>query len=303
MTNEHAAAWSEFWRQDSRRPSGEAGCLPARWQGIDAAQRAVWTGFAHELPRGSRVLDLATGDGRVMGWLLRARRDLKLVGTDLAPELPAPPRGAKIRPGVAMESLAFPEGRFGAATSQFGFEYGEVAAVAAEIARVVRRGGLVGLLTHRGDGPILEHNLRRREAIRWAIEEKDLVGTARRSLDLRSASGSVPPLLAQAPAEGARRFGEGSAGWEIAEAVRRTLVLGVRDHPANVARLLDTIAARAANELGRIASLEAACAQADDAAALARAFTAAGIEPIETRDVAEQGAGRPFAHFRLLRRT
>jgi SAM-dependent methyltransferase len=301
MSARDAKAWGDFWAQNQQ--GGGGGCLPSGWERIDGAQRAVWSGFAKRLPQGARLLDLATGDGRVMEWLLKARRDLKPVGVDLAPELPDPPRGTKVRAGVAMEHLPFPDGRFDAATSQFGFEYGDIDAAAGEIARVLRPGGLAGLMSHRGDGPILEHNLRRREAIRWALEERDLVATAKRSLQLGMGIGAgPPPLIAAAPAEGARRFGQGSAAWEIAEAVRRTLVLGARDHPANVARVLDTIAARAANELGRIASLEAACGQADDVVRITAAFASAGLEQLEQSEVAEQGSTRPFATFRLLRR-
>lgn len=61
-----------------------------------------------------------------------------------------------------MESLPFRDGEFAAVISQLGFEYGEVAKVAAEAARVLAPAGKVGLMVHRGDGPILEHSLARR---------------------------------------------------------------------------------------------------------------------------------------------
>ena len=72
-----------------------------------------------------RVLDLATGNGRVMAQLLEKRRDLKLLGIDRAAALPPPPRGSKIRAGTNMEDLPLPDGQFAAVTSQFGFEYGD----------------------------------------------------------------------------------------------------------------------------------------------------------------------------------
>jgi SAM-dependent methyltransferase len=294
-----AKVWGDFWARS--RKTGGAGCLPGRWRTIDAAQSRTWAAFARVLPRGARVLDLATGDGRVMDWLLTARRDLKPVGVDRATVLPDPPRGAKVRAGVAMESLPFPDARFEAACSQFGFEYGDVPAAAAELARVVRPGGAIALMTHRGDGPILAHNLQRRAAIRWALESEDLLGIARRSLQVRGLV-PVPPRLAAAPAEGARLFGQGSAAWEIAEAIRRILMLGTRDDPREVARLLDAVSEQAENELGRIASLEAACARADDEEALRAACSEAGLETLSVGDVDEVDSGRPFARLRLLRR-
>lgn len=300
MSTIHERAWSDFWAQQGDKGGG---CLPDGWKGTDTAQQEVWKRFAKGLPRAARVIDLATGDGRVMRWMRAVRSDLKLVGTDLAPALPAPPLGTKVRAGVAMETLPFPDGRFTAATSQFGFEYADVSRAAAEIGRVLRPGGSFALLSHRGDGPILAHNLRRRAAIRWALEEQGVVELAKRSLMLRSAGiVSVPQAIAALPAEGARRFGEGSAAWEIAEAVRRTLVLRARDTPAGVVRLLDRIAAEAANEMARITSLEAACAQADNGAAMEAAFAAAELEQVEMAEVKEPRTSRAFATYRLLRR-
>ena len=223
-----------------------------------------------------------------------------LQGVDLAPELPDPPPGTRTRGGVAMEDLPFADDSFDGVTAQFAFEYGDPGEVAAEIARVLSSEGKVGLITHRGDGPILAHNLARREAIRWAIEGQKLIEKAKRSLALRALGQvGVPPALAASPRAGAKRFGQHSAAWEIAEAVRQTLAMGARAHPADVAATLDRLAIQARNELGRIASLENACRTADDTATLEAAFAAAGLEQCEIRDLAEPGRP-PFAHFRLL---
>jgi SAM-dependent methyltransferase len=300
MTSPHDKAWNDFWAQN--RNSGQSGgCLPEKWQGIDAVQKESWRKFAAELPRKARVLDVATGDGRVMAWLLAKRRDLKLTGVDMASVLPEPPRGTKMQAGVLMEDMPFPNKRFAAATSQFGFEYGSVAETAAELARIVEPGGRIGLMTHRQDGPILEHNLKRRKQIGWAIDEQQLIELAKKSLALR-ASGlqTMPPKLAAAPAEGARLFGARSAAWEIPEAIRQTLVMGARDHPANVAQLLDTIAAHARNEIGRINSLEAACAQTTNDTAFIGAIEQGGLSQRSIDPVLEEASSRPFADFRIL---
>lgn len=301
MTSKHEAAWSDFWAQN--RNSGNAGgCLPAKWQGIDAAQQRAWTAFASTLPKKAQVLDIATGDGRVMAWLLKTRRDLKIMGVDMAPQLPPPPKGTKIKAGVSMESLPLPADKFDAVVSQFGFEYGNLAEAAAEVRRVLKPDGRIGLITHRIDGPILKHNLDRRAQIQWALDEHDLINVAKRSLLLR-ASGlqTIPAKISQAPAEGARLYGPRSAAWEIPEAIRQTLVMGMRDHPANVASLLDTIAERARNEIGRIASLEAACQQTADAAAFNSALNGNGLEQAEITGISESGSGPAFADFRLIR--
>lgn len=300
MSVDHRGAWSDFWAQNS---NGQTGCLPAARQRIEAAQRGAWTEFAGKLPRNAHVLDLATGNGQVMSWLLSARRDLKLTGIDLADSLPPAPAGTKVRAGVAMEKLPFANGRFAAVVSQFGFEYSDLPAAAAEVARVLAPGGIVGLMTHRHDGPILAHNLARREQVQWAIDRQDLPEIAKRSLAMRQVGiGTVPPAIAQAPAEGARKFGARSAGWEIAEAVRQCLVLGSRDAPANVARLIDSIAAKARNELGRIASLEAACAQTADAQGFVQALANADLVQVDVRALSDGSGQSPFADFRRIER-
>ncbi len=295
----HKRSWTDFWADNAAQGGG--GCLPSKWLAIDRVQGRIWKDFAERLPRRPRLLDLATGDGRVMRWILEARRDARPVGVDLASTLPPPPAGAKIRTGVAMEELPFPAAGFAAVTSQFGFEYGETEQVAAEAARVLAADGEVALMTHRIDGPILAHNRARRDAIRWAVEHKQLIELARQSLSLRAAGiTTIPPAVAAAPEEGTRLFGKGSAAWEIAEAIRQTLVLGRNDSPAQVARLIEAIAAKARNELGRIDSLEAACETTADDIAFREAIAAAGLEQNEIEPLAAGEDQPPFADFRTF---
>ena len=290
-----AAAWSDFWAANAG--TGEGGCLPQRWAAIEHAQRAAWRGFVAELPHGAAVLDLATGDGRVLGWMRAERSDLVLEGIDLAPALPAPPAGTITRGGIAMESLPFADGAFGAVVSQFGFEYGDIPKVAGEIARVLTAGGCVGLMVHRGDGPILERNLARRAAIDWVLGEQQLGTILRQALDAPNGGPDVAAQVAGAIGLlGARRFGEDSPGWEIPEALRRTLLLGAQAGRESILATITEIEKRAANEIGRINSLERACAAADQRDALIAALAARGLTLRSSGDVCEP-SGRAFAAF------
>ena len=138
-------AWGDFWalnaRGNTRGKTG--GCLPQRWAAIEQAQQSSWLGFIEALPEGARVLDLATGDGRVLGWMRAKRPDLDLTGIDLSPSLPPPPAGTRTMAGIPMEQLPFEDDHFHAVVSQFGFEYGDVSKVSAEIGRVLAPDGKV----------------------------------------------------------------------------------------------------------------------------------------------------------------
>lgn len=294
MSSTDRAAWSDFWAQESGKASG-GGCLPQGWAGIDQAQQQVWRGVAKQLRRSARVLDLATGDARVLRWLRAARADLKLTGVDAAPTLPPAPNGCKVRAGVAMEELPFGNASFDAVTSQFGFEYGDTPKVCAQIGRVLKPNGTASLLIHRGDGPILAHNLRRKAAIGWVLEDAGAMTRAMRGLRLSGAAApAVVKMLAELAAEGASRFGDDSAAWEIAEAARRTVVLGMQQDPRSVVPTLRAIAAKADNEIGRIESLQNACRTADDRDLLAKQLAAAGLY-IHSVQAVHEPSGRCFA--------
>ena len=297
MSENSKDAWGEFWARQQAGSGG--GCLPDGWRGIDAVQRRAWQTFAETLPRDGTVLDLATGDGRVMRWMREVRPDLRCIGVDLAPALPPAPEGTEVHPGVGMEDLPFEAAAFDAVVSQFGFEYGDPAKVTAEIARVLKPEGVAALMTHRSDGPILAHNKARRMHIGWAIERKDVFGLARRSLSDRAANtAAVAAQVARIVEEGAHRFGPQSAAWEIPEAVRRTLLAPMHVPAAQVESTLAQIEHQAANEMGRIASLEAACATAADDDALAAAFAAAALNQTAGEPLSDDHYPSPFADFR-----
>ncbi|MFB0611217.1 class I SAM-dependent methyltransferase [Aurantiacibacter poecillastricola] len=293
-------AWNVFWERETRSGKAASGQTPENWQSIDRAQAAAWQAFAKALPKGARVLDVATGDGRAMAHLLQTRRDLKIMGVDRAVKLPKPPRGAKMRGGVAMEDLPFAAAQFTCVTSQFGFEYSDIEKSAEAIARVLRPGGRFAMISHRSDGPIVAHNRKRRAQIAWVLEEQDLLALARNSLRLRSAGiAAIPPAIIAAPEQGAAMFGSQSAAWEIAEAIRQTLHMGRRDDPARVAAILDDIGQQAENELGRIASLEIAATTASGGSML-QVLEGVGFILKEEAPLTAAFAPEPFADFRVF---
>lgn len=107
---------------------------------------------------GERILDLATG----AGWASRvvARRGASVVGVDIAADLLAAARQKAAAANLSIdyhlgdaENLPFEDGSFDAVVSTFGVMFASrPEAAAAELARVVRRGGRIALTTWKSDG-------------------------------------------------------------------------------------------------------------------------------------------------------
>ena len=113
------------------------------------------------LERGLLVLDVATGTGgnvAIPAALLGAR----VVGVDLAPELFEPARRRAAEAGVEVdwvegdaESLPFADATFDRVLSTFGHMFAPRHALAgAELARVVKPGGIVGTTTWTPEGAV-----------------------------------------------------------------------------------------------------------------------------------------------------
>ena len=239
-----AQAWSDYWRGQ------KGGCLPAASPALDAVFREEWRRVADALPHGARVLDLATGDGAVLRWLAERRADLDLTGIDLAEPLPPAPPGCVTRGGIAMEALPFEDDNFDAIVSQFGFEYGDLDRSAAEAARVLRHGGSLTLIAHHADGPIVDHNRKRAAGLGWALDEARLIDRAHDPEQWAE--------VGQAPGVAADRFGEGSAGWQLADAIRRVVHGSPKRLDATAREMLDRLERMTRGELQRIKALEQA---------------------------------------------
>lgn len=289
------ATWSDFWAAGG--VGAESGCLPNALVRIEAAQREIWQQAVSGLRRGARVLDLATGDGAVLGKIRRTRQDLKLIGVDSARRLPPAPRGVTLRPGVQMEQLPFQAGHFDLVTSQFGIEYGDTSRIAAEVRRVLTAEGRLHFLVHYRGGPILAHNLPRREALRWAsmgsdyLEKARAVAVARRTVP----SFPTPAYFRQAPQEAKRLFPHQPVAEEFLTAILYTLEGSRRASPAEALEVLGLLEERAKNDVARVNALEAAACDEEQVLAFAEVLTATGLRVTQPEVVREQDSDRVFA--------
>jgi len=285
--------WEGFWAQRGRGP--ESGCLLEALEAIDAVQNQVWQAFAAVLKPRARVLDLATGDGAVLGKMRAGRSDLRLTGVDSSRFLPAARPGTKLRAGVAIEQLPFADASFDAVVSQFGLEYSRTSLSTREAARVMRPGGRCRFVIHHEGSRILAHNLARLEALRWASGGSGPIGKARNLAKARALSAlPTPPLFGEAVAEARRLFPDQNVAEEFTGAVKQTLDLGRRD-VKGMLEALDELATRAANEIGRIESLAGAVRDRAGIERLAAELAAAGIVTEPPAELHEQGSGAPFA--------
>ena len=263
-----AEHWDRFWTSDSRSGSG---CLPER-NPAERAQRQIWHEFAQSLPRGARILDLGTGDGRVMGWLLERRRDLKPTGVDSARQLPAPPQGSRVRAGVSIEQVPLPDASFDAVTSQFGFEYGDIEATAPELVRLLRRQGRFRLLVHHASGPIVRHNLARAVA-----------------------NMPTPASFRELVAQAGSRFGVGSGAEEFTLALFQTLEASRGGPPQRVLSTLAELEQAAADEIARIGALANAAADTAKIDKIVALLNESGASVDPVWEVSDRESAPPFA--------
>ena len=158
-----SAAWTAFWNDPAQNRCASG--APEVWRVLEAH----WSAFAHSLAPGTRVLDLGCGAGAVARELLGASTSICVTGIDFA-RLPLTilPR-VELLSDTAMESLPFADRSFGAAVSQFGFEYSETDRAAKEMARVLAPGAKVSFLVHHAGSGIVQATRARLDALRMIL--------------------------------------------------------------------------------------------------------------------------------------
>lgn len=283
--------WGRYWRDVAHGSRATLADLPTP---VQQRLDAPWPRLAAQLPRGARVLDLATGGGIVLAMLKHRRRDLKLTGVDTALDLPMR-SGMTLKGGVAVEALPFREASFDAVTSRFGIEYGPLAQTGSEAARVCRRGGRICLVVHHADSEVLRHNRARHAALRWALIESghmDMAANlvaARANLPL-----PTPATFRSAPADAAARFPDQSAAAEFLTGLLQLLDAGL-GRPGIKLPGLSELAARAEGELSRLEALFAAACDEERLALLTDALVQGGVALAPIDMVCERDGGAPLA--------
>ena len=278
--------WRHYWRENRL-----AACMPGNPDSA-AAIEAHWRGFFSEFPTGTRVLDIATGNGVLLVWGARAARaagrELTLTGIDLAdidparflPEHKDDLAAARFIGKTPAESLPFADGGFDVVVSQYGLEYADIELALKEAARVLGSGGQLYWLAHGSDSVVVAQ-------VRAELADIDLL------------LGSKGPFAAMKAYTKARARGRGvtRATRELTGALRsaeahcadnppatlvRQLSGGILDtanqfekyHPADVENWLEENLKRLRGQRQRARDLQAACLSGRRLAQLERAFDA-----------------------------
>lgn len=149
-------AWAAYW--SSGQLHSCPGSLPAN-QG--SAVDDFWHGHFATLQPGSRVLDLASGNGP-LPLLIRQMHAgaVEVDAVDLAPVAPAWVDAAarasvRFHPGIDMESLPFADASFDHIVSQFGFEYADHDRALSECLRVARPRASLAFVMHHADSVLV----------------------------------------------------------------------------------------------------------------------------------------------------
>lgn len=143
-------AWSGYWSSGvlhscaSSFGGNYAGAIAAFWRDVFAG-----------LPRGARMLDLASGNGALPQLALEQVADagFRVDAVDLAALAPgwdASVAHGRLRfhPGVALESLPFDDAAFDLVTSQYGIEYAHWPDALHEALRVCGASGTMACVVH-----------------------------------------------------------------------------------------------------------------------------------------------------------
>ena len=156
--------WRDYWKEDRR-----ASCEPLVAE-TGAEIEATWRRKFQRLPNGSRILDVATGNGIVLAHAAQAAaasgKQFALTGVDLAEidppryvsSLPPAARRATFLGGVSAEALPFDAGAFNVVASQYGLEYADLSSALQEVERVLSPGGSLLWLTHTSDSAVVAQN-------------------------------------------------------------------------------------------------------------------------------------------------
>ena len=168
--------WTEYWRTGA-----SVSCVAS--PKMESYLTCIWNKFVDGLADGSRILDLATGNGIVAHYCKSRARDRKIcLQVDAVDAADINPKNCVTNSGplyrqvsffsrIQIENLPFADDCFSGVASQFGFEYADEGQAVSEISRVLTAGGELRLVIHAQDGAISRDIGRRVERLHSVLAE------------------------------------------------------------------------------------------------------------------------------------
>ena len=295
--------WDRFWAYGNLHSFSQVhagnyrGAVAAFWQERFAA-----------LADGSRILDIATGNGAVPLLALdeaeRSGRRFAVDATDLAaieplqrvedPALRARLERVRFHPRTPAEQLPFDDGAFDLVASQFGIEYSDPERSLPEAARVLAPGGAAAFVVHHEDSVFLAAVDDELAQLGYVLDEVGLYGAARTLLrtmaEGRGRTSASPKVKKKRAAVDAALARIDAADADAADArmlqgparyVREILGALERRPAKELLRWLEEARARVEANRRRVRDMRAAACSGADMEAFAGALADAGLADVE----------------------
>jgi ubiquinone/menaquinone biosynthesis C-methylase UbiE len=241
--------WENYYRGGAL-----ATCPLGPDSGYTQEVRDAWVTFFSDLPDGSRILDIGTGNGAIAliarETAIAERRKYEIHGTDLAQidpvrDVPDGVRllsGIRFHPQVATEQLPFDTGSFDAVSGHYALEYTTVDHALGEIHRVLKTGGRAQFILHNADSIVARNARESLLQTATVLEETTIFRKLRRYLqaERQSASATQKSRVALAEAIEVLRKAAGHTTNPLTlnvtlDAVQRILAARQRVSPAALA--------------------------------------------------------------------
>jgi len=164
--SDHRAAqerWNRYWEHGFL-----TSCTGAFSGNYEGTLRSVWERFVAQCPKGSRVLDICTGNGAIAmianGISRTQALDLDIHAIDSAVIRPLATvqqerellEGIHFYSETPAESTPFPDRYFHAITGQYAFEYTSEDGCVTELARIAAPGGRLQFVIHHTGSVVIE---------------------------------------------------------------------------------------------------------------------------------------------------
>lgn len=244
-------AWSTYW-QTNNTDSFLAGELEQR------LLSNYWAVFAKQFNAGQKIIDLATGNGSVVQFLFKANSEICVKAVDYAeinPHIPTQAVGkVEFLSHINIQRLPYQDGWFDGVTSQFGFEYSDVALSSLELLRVLKRQGKFQLLIHHANSEIVSHNKQRLDELRRLNIKSDVMTSVLRFIQGQVSLQSLETVGENYMKEYQGRLSQGVTGNIFAQIERMIALVSANNH-AEAKAMFDNIMMRIDAEISRLEQL------------------------------------------------